>query len=488
MVELLEEADDALIERAASAVQALEPLQNCANVERLLAEVEPPNPGAEQTAVEAVDATVSRSVALRNAGRYRESLVAIESALQDAKKIDYPPIIAECWVQLGIAQERTGQWRKAPKTLHRGAQAAAAAGDESLLALAWIQLGWQREGSRDEFVDPMRWLDYAAATLQHMEPNPRLTHELERARANVHLDAGEYDAALQALARAEVGYEDNYDIQIERGNVLVATSRFAESQAVFDRAAEIVRRTQGPQHPTAGIVANGQGLAAQALGDLDMAKLHYTRAYEIQAAALGEDNPVLLYSLGNLGELHRLHGDYDLALKSALGVLKIVESNYPPVHREVGTTKHNIATILREKGDPQASLAYYAEATRVREQVHGKTHTYLANSLTGHGLALLELSRAQEGLAKLERALAIRNGNSKSLPRRVARTQFGVAQTLTALGQDPARAVELAQASAAALARLDDDGTEARALASSVAKWLAEHDPAQAAESPSKKP
>src|SRR5690606_20912212 len=203
------------------------------------------------------------------------------------------------------------------------------------------------------------------------------------------------------------------------------------------------------------------------------AEAQYQRAYEIDLAVLGPDHPDLLYSLGNIASCRKERGELQAALEAMQRVEALVTTAFPPVHREVGTTAHNVAELLALLDRPQEALARYDHALAVRTEVHGPDDPYVANTLTGRAEVLLSLERADEARADLERALVIREASGDPNRHEHGRTRFGLARALWDTGGDQARARALAEAAKADLAEGDSPLTRQRREA--LGAWLREH-------------
>jgi tetratricopeptide (TPR) repeat protein len=151
----------------------------------------------------------------------------------------------------------------------------------------------------------------------------------------------------------------------------------------------------------------------------------------------------------------------------------LVQKSFPPEHREVGLTAHNIAELLALQGQRDAALAEYDHALAVRTKAHGPDDPYVANTLTGRAEVLLALGRAPEALADLERALAIRERANDPQRDDFGRTRFGLARALAQTGGDLGRARRLAEAARTDLA--EGDSPLAVDRRNALEAWLAAH-------------
>ena len=485
VTDVLAEADAATIQRATDVVRALQSTAECANVEALLAAHPPPDPAIAE-AVEAAEALLGRGKALLNARRDEDAEPVLEQAVAAAEASTYLPVIADAQLQLAVSLHWNAQRDGAIGMFHQAAQNAARVGDDRLLALTWVALGRHLSNSNNDYATAFRWLEYAESLLTRLPYDDFVHSELRIARATALSELGRLDEAIgeiEALraARPE-GMRSTAPELVLLGNVYTWKAEFDDARSAFERSEAIIKETYGPDHPSLGASYNGLGVVAFSVGELEAAERHFKASYDVQRAVLAADNPALLFSIGNVGELRRMRGDYAGALEAMLEVEDLVKRAYPAVHREVGTTNHNIASNYREWGKPEASLERFDVAIEVRREVHGPTHTYVANSLTGKGLALLDLRRDDEALSLLEEALEIR-GKTEAPPRKYAATEFGVARALAKTRGNATRALRLARSARARLAeQASDDAITKRIREIDV--WLTNRDVVPTAPSP----
>ncbi len=475
-IRVLQDADDATIEHAAVMAEQLTALSPCRDLERLLADVAPPPPERRE-AVRSAEATLSRGQALLGAGRAKDAVPILRRALEAAEATEYGPTIGRSLARLAVGLSLSHERDQALQHFHRAGQVATELGDTWLQAFVWIMMGRVVGEGSARHEEGLRWLDYGDAALSRLPEDLSLRTELAQGRAALLSELGRLDEALAALdALVDATPEDVLPTPSEfilRGNVLTWAGRLDEATQAFERARELARQTRGADHPTNGVAYNGMGVVEFSRGNLAAAEAHFQHAYDILAAAYGDDDPELLFSIGNVGELRRMRGDYDGALETMKTVSALVARAYPPVHREVGTTNHNIASIYSDKGEPATALDYYDRAIEVRQQIHGTEHTYVANSLTGKARALLDLARASEAMPLLERALSIRAA-TESPPRKAAQTEFALARALQQTGADLERARALATAARDRL-RAQDHDEVAVARIREINAWLVAH-------------
>lgn len=474
-VAVLAEANAQTVEESATLLSNLAPVRPCADAEALLDAYPAPAPELAAS-VEAAEAILSRGRALLGARRDGEALVALRQADEAAAASTHPPTMASAAFELSVSLSRNSEREAATATFHRAGQLATRIGDDRLLVHAWTEMGrhlFQAESAHEE---ALRWFDYAEAVIERIPDHYGLERDLREARGSALSEQGKLDEALRELetldAHRPAGEKRAWAEEFLRANIYTWQGDLPAAEAAFDRATERAGQTMGKDHPVFAGIHNGRGAIAFSKGDLAAAEEGFRSAYAILRATLPDDSQDLLFSLGNLGEIQRMRGNHAQAHESMLAVEALVTRAFPAVHREVGTTNHNIASNYREWGKLEESLPRYDVAIDVRREIHGTRHVYVSNSLTGKGLALLDLGRIDEALPLLEEALSIRS-ETGAPPRKRARTEFSLARALALTEGDMTRARTLATQARERLRDQDDDTAADRIT--KIDAWLAEH-------------
>ena len=94
LVDVLAHADEAMVEKAASAAAGLGSLDQCADVPGLLANAPAPSDPALRTRVAEIRKELSRAAALRLTGRSNEAAALAEKAAVEARAVRHPPLLA----------------------------------------------------------------------------------------------------------------------------------------------------------------------------------------------------------------------------------------------------------------------------------------------------------------------------------------------------------------------------------------------------------
>jgi tetratricopeptide (TPR) repeat protein len=225
----------------------------------------------------------------------------------------------------------------------------------------------------------------------------------------------------------------------------------------------------GPGHERLeGWLDHAEAMAALELGDAARARGLWEKAIAHKTAAGDLDSPDLGESLANYGNtLHEL-GDNDAALVQIRRGRETLERAYGPRHRLVGMQYSNEAEVLNAMGRHGEALPLFQRSLAIVAADMGAQTTWAAYALTGEGLTLVLLGRPREGVAPLERALAIRDKH-ETLPLPRAETRFALARALWDADLDRTRAVALAVGARAELRR----APAATRQAAEVDGWLA---------------
>ena len=168
LVNVLGEADSAMLQKAGAAAAGLASLQECADAAGLLGEASPPSDPELRRRIEDVRAGLSRAEALRLAGRIPDA-VALSSGVADARATGDDAVLAEAPPRGGTRDATTsspstrrscspspsGSLREPPRPRGRGRRHGAARGyalsEHPEDAACWDQLaqsGLQRHGGR----------------------------------------------------------------------------------------------------------------------------------------------------------------------------------------------------------------------------------------------------------------------------------------------------------------------------------------------------
>lgn len=133
----------------------------------------------------------------------------------------------------------------------------------------------------------------------------------------------------------------------------------------------------------------------------------YRRGLAIMEAARGLNDRVVAELRNNIGWIHDVRGQHDLALAEYRASLAIDEHNFGSGHPETAFPLTNIGIAYERLREYDKALEYYVRALTVRETALGSEHVELADTLVGIGNVYKDMGRYDEAIAQHERALAL---------------------------------------------------------------------------------
>jgi len=319
------------------------------------------------------------------------------------------------------------------------------------------------------------------------------------------------------------------------GEIVFTEGRYDEALPYYERYFDLVLDSLGPNHAW---TANAYGNTAEVYfkhGRYEEALEYFEVALEIRKGVYGDDSVWVVHSLGHVGDLQLELGRLDEAVATYQGALAAREVLRVRMAKRADETQEmlsvyrdlqawdqeqwfhqGMALAYLDAEEPERALEH---ATKVPEptlpkdrhhpdqigriDVRGRAlmaagrwteavaalepavarlkdwyppdHPGPSWGLEALGIALLETGDAARARVSLEEALRLRETWAAAHPRAMGDTRFALARALTALGESPAEAMELARSAHDDYKRAPNvrTGDVAR-----VEAWLAEHEPA----------
>jgi tetratricopeptide (TPR) repeat protein len=97
----------------------------------------------------------------------------------------------------------------------------------------------------------------------------------------------------------------------------------------------------------------------------------YNKSLKIKRRILGNDSLSVGKTLNNIGSVHYLKREFDLALPAYEEALKIMKANLGDRHSDVATVMSNIGDVHLGQGNPEMSLLKYRQALAIRWEAFG---------------------------------------------------------------------------------------------------------------------
>jgi eukaryotic-like serine/threonine-protein kinase len=477
LVDVLLEADAAIVQRAVQAAGALPSLERCSNAEALLAQVEPPSDPTTAEHVAAVREQLADVRALRDAGKYGEAVELARQLGVTAEEIGYPPLLAEALAEIGSTLEFDGEYAQAETYLLRAAWTAIRSGHDELLARVATRLVGVVGDRLARYDEGLRWGEHARAVLDRLGLEGLAHGALDSAVGNVLFRMGRLEDAREHMERAIAirteakGADDPglAALHANLGNVFQQRRQYDEAIASFQRAQELVVSRIGLEHPLVAVTTASLGLVHNNRGDFETAERHYEQAIALLRTTMGDDHPFLATGISNLGvTLQRLerHEEAKVKFEEALAIFGMSVGDH---HPDYARSLQNVGTAHQYLGDLEEARVYVERALEIRREALAADHVDIAYSLSA--LAELDALEGDHAAAARghERALEILE-KAEVHPFVLAGTRFDLAESAWELGhRDEALAL-------ARRARGESEGDDSaqRELREKIDRWLGE--------------
>jgi eukaryotic-like serine/threonine-protein kinase len=297
--------------------------------------------------------------------------------------------------------------------------------------------------------------------------------------------SGEVDEGIRQLERAfdsaESSRSDRIRLEVLTKLIFafVNNGRPEEAERWGDVAAAILRRV-GEEPPLAIDLMGNLGYVALQRGRYQQARDSFEKARALVESTLGPDHPKRAKVSHGLGLVALKVGDYPSAIALLSESLRQTEAAKGQQHPEVAIRHTMLASAYRESGALEDALAHVQKALEVRRATQGPEHPAVAGTLDELGMSLIALERHDEAVKTFQEALEIKRKTLGEAHPDLSYSYDGVGQALLAGG----KAAEAIEPLRKALAYKD---TEPEALAQTgfalaKALWAVGKEPEQARE------
>jgi eukaryotic-like serine/threonine-protein kinase len=519
LVDVYADAPDAKsLDRAVRAADRLSTVSSCANVATLRAVVPLPDDPATLVAVQSIRERLSRSLALYEAGRYKQGREYMEALKKEADATGYGPVMAEAGQALArhISQVEPDE---AEKVLLDAAKQAVKAQDWALEAEILISLlaNYGRAGRVPESLVAARVAELAVERARGDDAlRGRLAMNTGSAELNASLtqDALRHHRLAQELSRKALGARSPAVARARKntGTALLNLGRTREALVELEGALAIQKATLRPDHPDIADTLDSLGQGYINLGLLRKARDTALAALAIRREELGPENALTTYSLeqtanaearlGNfqrafalyesllatqkkvlderdvffastylsLGDAQRRAGQLDRAERNLRAAVDQCARAGTPEHGNAGHALASLGLLHNSRGNYAFALRDCRKALDLLSRTEGPDSSYLIETRECLGEALIGTGDVKAARAELERALTPQVEQDTG-PQWMAGARFQLARALWASGEKR-RGREVARAAVASLVAAEGDN---RATIERIEKWLAEH-------------
>lgn len=267
LCQLFRTATAEVVANAVSAAMALPSPERCRNIDVLRTVVRPPADAATQASVTALRVRIGGLRALLHVGRYREGLEQCTSAVAEARRLGYGPVLAEVLLLQGCLSNDVGRPETAVACLDEAVWSAELARHDEIAAEVATSLVYTYGYLQSRFELGETWSRHTEMLLRRMGGHDDLWGWYLNNRAAMRKAEGDLDRAI-ADARAAITIKarafgpESPDVGVSYLNLaacLVEHGATAEGIAASEQAIEILTVGWGPQHPKTAFALSNHG-------------------------------------------------------------------------------------------------------------------------------------------------------------------------------------------------------------------------------------
>ncbi|MBK8264336.1 MAG: serine/threonine protein kinase [Nannocystis sp.] len=479
VVELLVDADGAVVERLHDIASQLPRPERCDSVAYLAELGRGDAQSARDPRIERVHRALFRVYAEANAGRFQIALDRALPLLADAEAIGNRYLRADVGAAVGRIYADLGDLTASEAHYLHAITDALAADATVIAAEVANQMVYLDGVLRGRLADAERWIAIADGLITRTQDDDLRLQHLNY-RGILHSQGNDpveglqvLDEALVLADRLKIGRHDRASLLNNRGVLLMGSGRLAEALASHEEALRHLRSGR-TSHPDIALTLNGIATIHLLRGELNAAIDRFHEALALQEQLLGVDHPILALTLFNLGGAELEARRLDDARAHAERARALIEANMPPDHLLFGYLAA-LQGYLRLHGDhdPVAAKERCARGLGLLESNLGERHSHIAYPLICLAETELELGDAASARRHAERALALQGDALDVALADRAHARAALARALTGLGM-----AELARPladEALALFRAAGDAFVDRV--EELTRWRAEHLP-----------
>ncbi len=512
------QADPDIVRNAVQAIGDLPSVADCEG-DALLAAMPLP-PASIREEVERAHDDLARARTLKRAGHYDRARTLAEQIVQEAKRLEHPPLVAEAHHVLGGVLTADGEYEGAETQLLEARELAQAAGHDVLAARTSAALIFLVGSHLRRPEDAEQWVRHARADIERLADPQEARTSLEGTLGALRQSGGDYEAAREHFERALAVREARQgarhpDALMWRNNIALIHHHLGDNARARELLLEILAdriEVYGAGHPEVSGTYGNLGVVEQTLGELEAAAEHTQQALDGLEASVGTEHPHYPRLLTNLANTQYLMGNFDEALamhqrskellertqgpdaflvgrslmnmgaihhrtqhhdeaRAAYGRARdILEEHLRPDHPELATLMGNLAHVDRDTGRWSEAIAGFDRSLALLEKAFGANHPELAYPLAGRGQTHLDAGRPALAIADLRRAVVLLEGAELD-PENVARMRLYLAAALWETGER-AKGRSMMEGVRAEVARMEGAGVM---LAEEVDQWFVDH-------------
>jgi serine/threonine protein kinase len=467
------------LDSSVGAVLRLPELAPCADAAALTALSPLPEDAHTRRAIARAREELARGHALWLAGRFADAQQVVDGLLPLAKKLGFPPLLADVLERLAGIEDDLGNFERAEALHYEALEAAARAGNLKLVAELWGGLIWVAGYHRERYADVVLLDKAARVALAAAGDPPGARAAILGAEGVVHLYAEPHsDRAVNelrealALRKKALGADSIAVAHLldALGVALEARGHVQEALACAQESLRIRERKLGSQHVDVAFALLNLAEGYLELGEPDAAEPYAVRAAALREQVLGSQHVDTGWAVLTLGEVRRAQRRYDEAELAVARAEPMLGSSIAEGTLGGAMYRAIRAQLSLDRGRAQEAAGLARSAMEEAQKATGDPeHPTAGSALFVLGQAQARLGDLRGAARTLEQALA-QATKREDAPYSLAAHEFRLAETLWSTPAARKRAVALASA---ARQRLDEEqpSTLSRRLRDEIGAW-----------------
>jgi eukaryotic-like serine/threonine-protein kinase len=400
-------------------------------------------------------AEVARTTALRSLGKPRDAVAVIEPIARQADQLGWRPLIAEAYLELGLARQALKQTDEGEKALQRAADFADASRDDVLRFRATLALS-------DSAIERSKYDEAARLIGSSRMIAGRLPDDSEREVALVSQEAflrfwtGEFTDCVKrsrdaiALVEKTLGHDViiGVRLRLRLATCLTNTDQSAEQGEPLREALAIIDVTTGRDHPLAADALQGLATFAREEDRPADALKYLEEALVIRERVFGADNPEVAKLHNNIGNTLNDLGRTNEARVSLQRAIDIWTKAWGPDSPAIAVATSGLGNIEMEAGNFALAESRFLHALEIRRAKRPAGHRDIARNLVRVGAAMLAQKKSACLPFLREAVDAFKTNDASSDAKNEGRFMLG--RALFELGTDRAQGRTMMDAACAA--------------------------------------
>jgi serine/threonine-protein kinase len=322
------------VENAVNAANALGNLERCSDIELLRAIIRPPEDSAQRDEVERLRLRLSEVRAQARVGHVASGLKAAVALESHARRVAYPPLLAEVLFTAGMMHHEVGDVERSAAMLEDAVWTAEMCRHDEVIAQAAANLVFVQGRVQARFDAGEIWGRHAETVLNRMGGHDQIRGWLFNNRGVMRSVQGRLpdaidDMHLAIAAKEKVLGPDDPDVGLSLVNVAVFLDDLGKTEqgATFaERAVHTLAKSLGLEHPTVAIGLTNYAEILNRLGRFREAGEHASRALAVFERETDPQGLYVTYPLYALAVSHIGTGDFEIALPLIERAVRIREA------------------------------------------------------------------------------------------------------------------------------------------------------------------